>query len=224
MAAVAQCPFDHSVATQNLKTVAEVSTRSVTSSSDSDEEQDDEDLLVVSPYTEREHLLDLKTLDTENALLARALVKMTDVRPDYATASYVESFNWTQVIEELGRLAAASGHRYRQTSFYIVVFRSQIPPTTVYADLGALDKVAHAEATAAGGFLKYWFGSPDAEGRNLATCLWRSQDDARQGNKGPGHHKAAMATKSLYSNWQIDRHRLTIGDGAESWEFTDWTG
>jgi translation initiation factor 3 subunit H len=35
-----------------------------------------------------------------------------------------------------------------------VVFRSQIPPTTVYADLGALDKAAHEEATKSGGFLK----------------------------------------------------------------------
>ncbi|KAH7039597.1 uncharacterized protein B0I36DRAFT_203953, partial [Microdochium trichocladiopsis] len=172
-----------------------------------------------SPYTERDHLLNLKTLDPENALLARALVQMDNVRADYATASYLESFNWVEVMEGLRRLAREEGHHFRETSFYIVVFRSQIPPTTAYEDLGALDKVAHAEATAAGGFLKYWFGSPDAEGRNLATCLWRSRDDARRGNMGPGHRKAAMATRSLYSNWQIDRHRLTIGDGVQSWEF-----
>ncbi|KXJ91639.1 hypothetical protein Micbo1qcDRAFT_146513 [Microdochium bolleyi] len=223
MAAVAQCPFSHPTIARGVKTEADIWTQDVASSSESDGEQDNEDLLVVSPYTEREHLLNLKTLDAENALLARALVQMTNIRPDYATASYLESFNWTQIMGELRRLTAESRHRYRETSFYIVVFRSQIPPTTVYEDLGALDKVAHAEATAAGGFLKYWFGTPDAEGRNLATCLWRSQDDARQGNKGPGHRKAAMATKSLYSNWQIDRHRLTIRDDFQSWGFTDWT-
>jgi hypothetical protein len=35
-----------------------------------------------------------------------------------------------------------------------VVFRSRIPPTTDYAHLGELDKAAHAEAMASGGFLK----------------------------------------------------------------------
>jgi hypothetical protein len=111
-------------------------------------------LLVVSPYVDREHLLDLDTLDTENALLARALVHMNNLRADYATASYTESFNWVEVMTNLAELARQIGHRWRETSFYIVAFRSQIPPTTLVEDLGALDKAAHAEATASGGFLK----------------------------------------------------------------------
>lgn len=159
MTDVAQCPFSHQLPASHdaLKQVVEVSHRSVASGSDSgsDEDQDGHNnLLVVSPYTERDHLLDLDTLDAENALLARALVDMDNVRPDYATATYLESFNWTQVMDRLRRLAKDDGHRFKETSFYIVAFRSQIPPTTAYEDLGALDKVAHAEATAAGGFLK----------------------------------------------------------------------
>lgn len=47
---------------------------------------EDGDLLVVSPYHEREHLLDLKTVDTANQLLAKALVGMECQREDYATA------------------------------------------------------------------------------------------------------------------------------------------
>lgn len=31
-----------------------------------------------------------------------------------------------------------------------------------------------------------------------------------------------MATRQLYSNWQIDRHRLIIRDGIQSWEIIDW--
>lgn len=110
--------------------------------------------LVVSPYTEKEHLLDLETLDAENQLLALALVSLRCVREDYATGPYLEIFNWAEVIETLRALAQQRNHVWRETSFYVVAFRSQIPPTTVYADLGVLDKAAHIEATASGGFLK----------------------------------------------------------------------
>ncbi|KAI0882991.1 uncharacterized protein GGS22DRAFT_190966 [Annulohypoxylon maeteangense] len=183
---------------------------------------DGEHFFVQSPYTEREHLLDLRTLDVENALLARALAGMRCLRSDYATSPYAETFNWDEVIENLIQLVQQHEYRWKETSFFIVAFRSQIPPTTVYEDLGALDKVAHAEAVASGGFLKYWFGHPDKDGRNLATCLWRSQEDAIKGGVGPGHRKAAAATRSLYSHWKIDRHRLIIRDDVQSWEIIDW--
>lgn len=110
--------------------------------------------LRVSPYTEQAHLLDFETLDEENGLLALALVKMKNTRDDYATAPYLDTFNWDEVIESLRTLVRERNHHWKETSFYIVAFRSQIPPTTVYADLGVLDKAAHAEATASGGFLK----------------------------------------------------------------------
>ena len=109
---------------------------------------------MVSPYHEIPHLLDLQTLDTPNQLLAKALVGLKCLREDYATAAYVEIFNWSEVISSVQKLAVASDFKWKETSFYIVVFRSQIPPTTVYSDLGILDKAAHAEATKSGGFLK----------------------------------------------------------------------
>jgi hypothetical protein len=117
-------------------------------------EATDENLLVVSPYDELPHLLDLRTLDSANQLLAKALVGLKCLRDDYATAPYTEIFNWPEVIQSVENLASGSNFTWKEQSFYIVVFRSQIPPTTVYADLGVLDKAAHAEATKSGGFLK----------------------------------------------------------------------
>ncbi|OLN88304.1 UPF0643 protein PB2B2.08 [Colletotrichum chlorophyti] len=180
--------------------------------------------LIHSPYTDPEHLLDLETLDDENALLARALSHLQCLRADYATAGYVESFNWGDVMLQLKELVQTTGKTFKETSFYIVAFRSTIPPTTVYEDLGVLDKAAHAEANQFGGFLndRYWFGSPDAEGRNLATCVWRSRPDAVRAGHGTAHRRASRATASMYSFWRIDRHRLVIRDGAESWEIIDW--
>ncbi|KAI0432486.1 hypothetical protein F5Y09DRAFT_139530 [Xylaria sp. FL1042] len=202
------------------KTTVTVSTQMIETPKTVREEA--QDLLVTSPYTEREHLLDLKSLNTENEILAQALVHLKCLRPDYATAPYIDTFNWGDVIEQVKRLAQQKEYSWKGSSFFVVAFRSQIPPTTVYEDLGILDKAAHAEATASGGFLKYWFGSPDKDGKNLATCVWRSQEDARKGGIGPAHRRAAGAARNLYSHWKIDRHRLIIRDNVESWEITDW--
>ena len=114
----------------------------------------DENFLVCSAYDEKPHLLDLRTLDTANQLLAKSLVVLKCLREDYATAPYVEIFNWDEVVESVRHLAKASEFEWKESSFYIVVFRSRIPPTTVYEDLHTLDKDAHAEATKSGGFLK----------------------------------------------------------------------
>ena len=48
---------------------------------------------------------------------------------------------------------------------------------------------------------RYWFGNPDKDGRNLATCVWRNQHDARVGSLGEAHRKAAGATRFLYAEW-----------------------
>jgi hypothetical protein len=61
---------------------------------------------------------------------------------------------WAEVIESVQKLALASHFSWNERHFYIVVFRSRIPPTTHYEDLGVLDKAAHEEATQSGGFLK----------------------------------------------------------------------
>ncbi len=111
--------------------------------------------LVVSPYHEQGHLLDLDSVDMENQLLALSLTKLECVRKDYATAPYLEAFNWGEIMETLHTLTREMNHTWMETSFFVVAFRSRIPPTTVYAELGTLDRAAHAEATASGGFLKY---------------------------------------------------------------------
>lgn len=110
--------------------------------------------IVQSPYQEPEHQLDLSSLDFENAVLAEALKVLQAVRGDYATAPYNESFNWQEVIAELRRVVHQSGGRFKESSFYVVAFRSRIKPSTDYSHLGDLDKAAHAEAVASGGFLK----------------------------------------------------------------------
>ncbi len=50
--------------------------------------------VAASPYTDNDHLLDLWTVAKESQLLARALTHLQSIRDDYATAPYIESFNW----------------------------------------------------------------------------------------------------------------------------------
>jgi hypothetical protein len=140
---------------------------------------EDENLLVVSPYQSRPHLLDLNTVSIPCQLLARALTEMKAVRPDYATAPYTEAFNWPVVIDKLRALIAEESFDWKQDRFYIVVFRSQIPLGTNREHLGGLDDRSHAEAMASGWLLKYWFGTPDESGRNMATCRLPSSNPMR---------------------------------------------
>lgn len=128
------------------------------------------DWLVVSPYTERQHQLDLQTVDTPFRLLALALVKLDSATPDYATATYDNAFKWSDLFTELKTLAKQHGYRWTRQDFYVVEFRSKLKPNIDRPLLFALDKQSHIEATASGGLLKYWFGEPDSERRNLATC------------------------------------------------------
>ena len=117
--------------------------------------------LVVLPYTSLPHLLDLRLLGESQRLLAKALTVLESMRGDYATAPYHQCFNWDVVIDLLESLLELSDYQWKRQHYYIVVFRSQVPPTTDRTHLGELDQKSHAEATKSGGLLKYWFGLPD---------------------------------------------------------------
>lgn len=69
---------------------------------------------------------------------------------------------------------------------------------------------------------RYWFGSPDGSGRNLATCVWRCLQDAKVGSVGEAHRQAAGAARQLYTEWKIERLRLLIKDDAKEWEINQW--
>jgi len=130
--------------------------------------------LVVSPYTGLSHLLELSRVSISCRLLATALTRLEPVGDNYATIPYVDGFNWSTVLTALqSSVENVREFNWEEQSFYIVVFRSQLRPDIDRSHLGQLDQAAHAEAMASGGFLKYWFGHPDANRRNLATCMFR---------------------------------------------------
>jgi hypothetical protein len=130
----------------------------------------DSNLIISSPYHSPSHLLDLRTLSLQPRLFARALALMEPSRPNYATADYLDSFNWPVVMAKLRSLACEEGIQWSQQSFYTVIFRSKLNPNIDRDVLHRLDEESHREAAESGGLLKYWFGVPNGERRNLATC------------------------------------------------------
>lgn len=126
--------------------------------------------LAASPYLSPEHLLDLDTLDSQSRLLALALDSLVIARTDYATCSYQDAFDWPTVFACLASLATEQHIPWKRQSFYVVDFRSKLKENIDNDLLFSLDKHSHREATASGGLLKYWYGSPNSENYNLATC------------------------------------------------------
>ncbi|KAL8677078.1 MAG: hypothetical protein Q9186_006458 [Xanthomendoza sp. 1 TL-2023] len=161
-----------------------------------------DDLLVVSPYTSRAHLLDLNLLNHAQILLAKALTILSPSTHAYATSSYINSFNWDAVFRLLAAKVKADGFAWREQFFYVIIFRSQVPASTDRGDLAALDVKAHAEAMAS---------------------IWRRREDAQPGSSGEGHKAAMRATINLYTEWQVERLKLVVGDNAETWDFLPWT-
>ena len=132
----------------------------------------EEDHIKASPYIDTGNLLDLRRLSTPNRFLALALTFLEPTREDYATAPYLDSFNWHIVFHMLRHLCRAADFEWHEQEFHIVIFRSVLKEGADRKRLGVLDQNSHAEACASGGLLKYWFGKPDDKNRNLATCTF----------------------------------------------------
>ncbi|PIA88801.1 UPF0643 protein [Cercospora beticola] len=173
--------------------------------------------LISSPYDDFANQLTLHDLETPYRLFAFALTALKPIREDYATAPYLESFNWSEVFALLRELCKQERFEWKELSFYTVIFRSTLLPGIDRDRLGLLDQMSHQEACASGGLLKYWFGSCDGELRNLATCLWRSREDAAAGGGGPWHAQARAAARTMYKQISFHTHRLVVEDGATSW-------
>ncbi|KAB8077380.1 hypothetical protein BDV29DRAFT_168338 [Aspergillus leporis] len=180
-------------------------------------------LLITSPYNHPKHLLDLTTLDKANRFLAKAFTILRPIRHDYATAPYTETFNWEDVFGFLRGLASADGYKWQRQHFYVVVFRSRLRADADNQRLHDLDAYSHQEACASGGLLKYWFGTKNESRENLATCVWRSRNDARLGGTGPWHKKARGAARDMYEHITFMTLKLVIEDDVRSWSVADWT-
>jgi hypothetical protein len=129
--------------------------------------------VVSSPYNKILHTLDIeyeRYLSKESKFFAVALTALKPAVEGYATAPYTQALNFEEVMGVLRWLMGAYGFQWKEISFYVVVFRSQLKEDIDEEYLYELDEMSHYEANQSGGLLKYWFGKKDSERRNLATC------------------------------------------------------
>lgn len=163
--------------------------------------------IISSPYTEEGHLLDLDSLEPDYQTIAKAFQGFKPTTENYATESYIDSFNIKEIAGELSQAVGL-------LKVYIIVFRSilkkeiQQDPDKIKILFDA-DQGAHEEANLSGGLLKYWYGVPkEATGQNLATCLWRSRQDAKRGGNGKSHSTSVLRTKDWYAFWRVEQYEL----------------
>lgn len=135
--------------------------------------------LISSPYSNSANQLQLSPLDLQSRLFAFALTALKPIRSDYATAPYLESFNWPEVLSTLRTLCLQAEIQWEKQDFYVVIFRSKLLADADRVRLGELDQKSHEEACTSGSLLHYWFGSTDTERRNLATCAYHPLPLAR---------------------------------------------
>ncbi|KAF3986195.1 hypothetical protein FT663_04630 [Candidozyma haemuli var. vulneris] len=175
--------------------------------------------IVASPYTAPEHLLDLSSLTPVLQDVACALGDFAPTSARYAYDSYIDSFNVAAIVSQVQKTARIDEPIY----IYVIVFRSILkkeiaanPENT--ALLYEADRLSHAEATASGGLLKYWYGVPDPQtGQNLATCWWRSPQDARAGGTGKSHQSSVGKVKNWYKLWRVEQYELELGANYWNW-------
>ncbi len=176
-----------------------------------------------SPYPEKEHKLDLDNLSETLKLVAIALQEFYPITKKYMFEDYESSFPFEKIMKNLRLLSTSIDKEFEGVELYIVVFRSSLKPEIKISPdnrqrLADIDKLSHKEANISGGLLKYWFGTPeDLEGRNLATCIWRSKEDAKIGGGGEFHRKAMKTVVGWYKFWKIEEISFTISKGAKDY-------
>ena len=189
-------------------------------------------------YKEDSQLVDLDTFHISDQLLILALEQMSERRSDYAQheeVDYKNAFNWDRVLTELGRLAREAKYSWPQSrQYHVIAYYSQLEPGMATSNesrfqLGSLDEAAFREALEIGGLMKYWFGEPDGQHRNLATCehearlilirlltpagIWRSREEANAVRDKQHHAKAKQQGFNMYRNILIQELELTVEAG-----------
>jgi hypothetical protein len=84
------------------------------------------------------------------------------------------------------------------------------------------DDWAHAEAMDAPGFVHYFKGPTQLDGRCMSFCLWDSRAEARDAASRPAHLTAAALTHDSYAEYTLEFHRVVrLDDGGFTFEVYD---
>lgn len=186
-----------------------------------------DDFIISSPYSDSNHLLNIKDLAEPFRIIALALQMFEPIDGKYASQRYDAAFDLERVRKWINEYVKVNGVKFPQTSAYIIAFRSILKDEIINdsqkrAFLSAMDKESHMLANLSGGLLKYWFGVPNPKtNQNLATCWWLSKAEAKRGGNNKPHQKAVMNARTWYKLWRVEEYEFTLSEDAISYSFVE---
>ncbi|HEY7589815.1 MAG TPA: hypothetical protein VH723_02410 [Candidatus Limnocylindrales bacterium] len=137
--------------------------------------------------------------------------RLLPVSEDYATLPVRAAFTWESCAD-----------RELEGEWYLVAFRSVQKPSADQELLNRMDEAAHAEVTAAPGFVHYFKGPLTARRECLSFCLWDGRSEARRAAGGPAHVAAIGIIGETYERYTLEFLRVTKGPGEAAFRFEPW--
>jgi hypothetical protein len=137
--------------------------------------------------------------------------RLGPVSDRYAILPVADAFTW-----------GACEADVKPGEWYMVAFRSIRRDGVDEARLTSHDDWAHSEAMKAPGFVHYFKGPTQLDGRCMSFCLWDSRAEARDAASRPAHLKAAALTHESYAEYTLEFHRVVrLDDGGFAFEVYD---
>jgi len=123
--------------------------------------------------------------------------RLVPVSDRYATLAVEAAFTWDECAADVD-----------PGEWYMVAFRSIRRAEVDETRLMTHDEWAHSEAMGAVGFVHYFKGPTQPDGRCMSFCLWDSRAEARAAAGRPAHREAAALTHEAYAEYTLEFHRV----------------
>ena len=123
--------------------------------------------------------------------------RLAPVSARYAALPVADAFTWEACAADVD-----------PGEWYMVAFRSTRREEVDETRLIEHDDWAHAEAMTAPGFVHYYRGPTQPDGRCMSFCLWDSRAEARAAAGRPAHMSAAAVTHESYAEYTLEFHRV----------------
>lgn len=167
----------------------------------------------------------IHTADTYPAMETEVKEKFEAIplSEDYVTDP-IRGFDWEEIMFNVKQEFNANPENEIKLSLrddlYLVVFQSQRRLQTGSGgdyvsdeELAELDEGVLEEARKSSGFLYYFSGERNPEGKNMSFCLWTDPEAVQNASLGPAHARAKQAARSAYT--EIDFSAYQIGQGSD---------
>ena len=123
--------------------------------------------------------------------------RLAPVSDRYATLPVADAFTWEACAADV-----------EPGEWYMVAFRSIRRPDVDEDAPDGLRRLGPRRSEDAPGFVHYFKGPTQPDGRCMSFCLWDSRAEARAAAGRPAHLQAAAITHETYAEYTLEFHRV----------------